>query len=67
MRYFWPTDLTLRSKIPVIKKNCMKLSFLLIAFATKPSDFLGFWTPALEELEAMDPTKELVDWPLFSG
>lgn len=31
-------------------KNCMKLSFLFIAWAKKLSDFLllGFWAPAAE-------------------
>ena len=60
MRYFWPKDLTLKSKIPVMAKNCMKLSLRLIAFATKPKDFLGFWTPVAElggAGEAMDETE----------
>lgn len=26
-------------------KNCMKLSFLFIAFAKKLNDLLGFWKP----------------------
>lgn len=37
IRYFWPTDLMLRSRIPVMKKSWMKLSFLFIAFASSPS------------------------------
>lgn len=54
IRYFWPSDLMLRRKIPVMKKNWMKLSFLFIAFANSPRlGFLGFcWTRSEEEDEA---------------
>lgn len=48
MRYFWPRDRQLSSRIPVMAKNCMKLCFLFIAFATRPRGLrppLGFWTP----------------------
>lgn len=57
IRYFWPNDLTLRSKIPVIAKNCMKLCLCFLAFAKKGSDFLGFCAPVSELCgaeEAMD-------------
>lgn len=48
MRYFWPKDLMLRSKIPVMAKNCIKLSLRFNAFAKSPIDRLGFWTPGPE-------------------
>lgn len=43
----------LSSKIPVMAKNWMKLSFLLSAVATKPSDCFGVGIPveAAEELD----------------
>lgn len=44
-RYFCPNDRKLSSKIPVITKNWMKLSFLLMALAINPSDFFGVLTP----------------------
>lgn len=44
-RYFWPSDLRLRRKIPDMTKNCMKLSLRFNPLAIKPSVFflLGFW------------------------
>lgn len=57
IRYFWPSDLTLNSKIPVMAKNWMKLSLCFIAFLKKPRDLLGFGTPGAElggAEEAMD-------------
>lgn len=48
MRYFWPNDLTLRSKIPVMAANWMKLCLCFIAFAMNPIGFLGFGTPGAE-------------------
>jgi hypothetical protein len=47
IRYFWPNDQTLRSKIPVIAKNCMKLFLCFFAFANKLGAFLGFCAPAV--------------------
>lgn len=49
----------LSSKIPVMAKNWIKLSFLLIALATNPSDCFGVGTPA-EAAEEVDGAMPLL-------
>lgn len=51
IRHFCPRDLTLRSRIPVMAKNWMKLRLRFFAFSRNPRGFMGFCATAAVERE----------------